>query len=199
MNDILVKMNLQHVTLLVTLHLSAAFDTFNHKIWLERLQHDIGISRVPLQWFKSYSSNRNQRIAVQGTLSRLFEIDSGIPQASCLGPLLYVIYSSKLLNIIERHFPDMHCYADDSQLYLSFRPADGKMYREHTTQDGSNRLLLNDEKTEHLLIGTCQQLETKIHQIPHTICDSENINIFRIEKYFSQDAWFKVLKILQKK
>ena len=52
MNDILVKMNSQHVTLLVMLHLSAAFDTFNHKIWLERLQHDIGISRVPLQCFK---------------------------------------------------------------------------------------------------------------------------------------------------
>ena len=73
------------------------------------------------------------------------------------------------------------------------------MYREHTTQDVSDRLLLNDEKTEHLLIGTCQQLETIIHQVPHTICDSENINIFRIEKYFSQDAWFKVFKILQKK
>ena len=71
MNDILLKMNSQHVTLLVLLHLSAAFDTFNHKILLERLQHDIGISRVPLQWFKSYFSNRSQRIAVQGTLSRL--------------------------------------------------------------------------------------------------------------------------------
>ena len=91
------------------LDFKAAFDTVNHKILLERLQHDIGISRVPLQWFKSYLTNRSQRIAVQGTLSRLFEIDSGIPQASCLGPLLYVIYSSKLLNIIERHFPDMHC------------------------------------------------------------------------------------------
>ena len=68
------------------------------------------------------------------------------------------------------------------------------MYREHTTQGVSDRLLLNDEKTEHLLIGTCQQLETKIHQVPHTICDSENINMFRIEKYFSQDAWFKVFK-----
>lgn len=73
------------------------------------------------------------------------------------------------------------------------------MYTEHTTQDVSDCLLLNDEKTEHLLIGTCQQLETKIHQILHTICDSKNINIFRIEKYFSQDAGLKVLQILQKK
>ena len=48
MNDILLKMNSQHVTLLVMLHLSAAFDTVDHKILLERLQHDIGISGVPL-------------------------------------------------------------------------------------------------------------------------------------------------------
>lgn len=115
MNDILLNMNSQHVTLLVVLHLSAAFDTFNHKILLERLQHDIGIFRVPLQLFKSYLSNRSQRIVVQGTLSRLFYTDCGVRQASCLGPLLYVICASKSLNIIDRHLPDMHCYADDSQ------------------------------------------------------------------------------------
>ena len=118
MNDILLKMNSQHVTLLVMLDLSAACDTVNHKILL-------GISGVPLQRINSYLSNRSQSIAVQGTLSRLFDLDCGVPQGSCLGPLLYVIYASKLFNIIERHLPDAHCYADDSQLYLSFRPADG--------------------------------------------------------------------------
>ena len=56
--------------------LSAAFDTVNHKILLERLQHDIGFSgvHVPLQWINSYLSNRSQRIAVQGTLSRIFDL-----------------------------------------------------------------------------------------------------------------------------
>ena len=98
------------------LDLSASFDTVNHKILLERIQHDIGISGVPLPWFKSYLSNRSQRIAVQGELFRLFDLDCGVSQGSCLGPLLYVIYASKLFNIIEQHLPDAHCYADDSQL-----------------------------------------------------------------------------------
>ena len=79
MNDVLLKMNSQHVTLLVMLDLSAAFDTVNHKILLERLQHEIGISGVPLQWFKAYLYNRSQSIAVQGTLSRLFYLECGVP------------------------------------------------------------------------------------------------------------------------
>ena len=107
-------MNSQHVFLLVMLDLSAAFDTVNHKILLERLQHDIGISGVLLQWFKSYMSNRSHRIEVQGTLSRPFDLDCRVLQSSCHGPLLYVIYASKLFNVIERHLPDAHCYSDDS-------------------------------------------------------------------------------------
>ena len=83
------------------LDFKAAFDTVNHKILLERLQHDIGISRVPLQWFKSYLTNRSQRIAVQGMLFQLFDLNCDVPQGSYHGPLLYVIYASKLFNIIE--------------------------------------------------------------------------------------------------
>ena len=118
MNDILLKLNSQHFTLLVMLdlHVSAAFDTVNHKILLERLQHDIDISGVALQWFKSYLSNRSQRIEVQGTLSKNFHLECGVPQGSCLGPLLYIIYAAKLFKIIEHHLPDAHCYADDTQL-----------------------------------------------------------------------------------
>ena len=50
MNDILLKSNSPHVTLLVMLdlHVSAAFDTLNHnEILFERLQHDFGISEYP--------------------------------------------------------------------------------------------------------------------------------------------------------
>ena len=198
MNDILLKMNSQHVTLLVMLDLRAAFDIVNHKILLEWLQHDIGISGVPLQWFKSYLSNRSQRIAVQGTLSRLFDIDCGVPQGSCLGPLPYVIYASKLFNIIERHLPDAHCYADDSRLYLSFRPADGLSSQTDAIQAMerciedirhwmvSDRLLLNDEKTEFPPIGTRQQL-SKVEPLPLRVetMDIEPVNCVR-----NLGAWF---------
>ena len=168
------------------------------KIWLERLQHDIGISGVPLPWFKSYLSNRSQRIAVQGTLFRLFDLDCGVAQDSCLGPLLYVIYAPKLFNIIEQHLPDAHCYADDSQLYLSFRPADGLSSQtdaihamEKCIEDVrrlmvSHGLLLNDEKEEFLLIRTPQQL-SKVEPLPLRVetMDIEPVNCVR-----HLGAWF---------
>ena len=152
------------------LDFSAAFDIVNQEILLERLQHDIGISGVPLQWFKSYLSSRSQRIAVLGMLSWLFDLDCGVPQGSCLGPLLYIIYAWKLFNIIEWHLPDTHCYTDDSQLYLSFRLANGLSSQTDAIQGVekciediqhwmvSGRLVLNDEMTEFLLIGIRQQL-----------------------------------------
>ena len=93
-------------------------------VLLRRLQTSFGISGAPLDWFKSYLSARRQRVSIPGALSGSLPLDWGVPQGSCLGPLLYIIYSSKLFNIIERHLPNSHCYVDDSQIYLSFKPDD---------------------------------------------------------------------------
>ena len=121
-NDILLNMDQQKVTLLVMLDLSAAFDTVNHQVLLNRLEHSFGITGTALQWFRSYLANRSQRICFDGYYSKKLDLPHGVPQGSCLGPLLFTIYASKLFDIIKAHLPDVHAYADDSQLYLSFRP-----------------------------------------------------------------------------
>ena len=118
-------MNKQHVTLLVLLDLSAAFDTVDHDILIQRLTTKFGINGVVLNWFKSYLEGRSQHVSVQGSVSGKFDLKWGVPQGSCLGPLLFILYASlELFSVLEVHLPSVHCYADDIQLYLSFCPND---------------------------------------------------------------------------
>ena len=76
-------------------------NTVDHGILLNRLRTEFGVSGKVLDWFASYLSNRSQKVTVDGELSDRFGIGFGVPQGSCPGPLLFVIYSSKLFNIVK--------------------------------------------------------------------------------------------------
>ena len=168
-NDILLNMNSRGVTLLVLLVLSAVFDTVDHAILLKRLTTDSGIGGKALEWFPSYLSGRSQRVLFEGATSDSFDLRFGVPQCSCLGPLLFVVYASKLFEIVQDHLPNAHCFADDTQLYLSFDPncpTDQAMALEAMERCISdlrksmyrNKLKINDDNTEFLVIGSRQQL-----------------------------------------
>ena len=175
-NDILMNMENQKVMLLVLLDLSTAFDTVDHRILLDRLQFDFGISGSALNWIESYLSNRTQRIYIDGVLSSNFNLKFGVPQGSCLGPLLFSLYASKLFKIVESHLPNPHCYADDTQLCITFRSGNDL---EETAADiiqwmHSDKLKLNSDKTECLLIGMRQQLQ-KISNISTSLVGDPQI------------------------
>ena len=152
---------------MVLLDLSAAFDTGDHNALLSRLHSKFGISGTALEWFRTYLNGRSQRVMVQGNLSRSLNLDFGVPQGSCLGPLLFTIYA--IYDVIKVHLPTVHCNADDTQLYVSFSPniSTGQFEAvtaiQHCVDDIRNwmtndKLLLNDDKTEFLMIGTKKQL-----------------------------------------
>ena len=121
-NDILLDLNRQLVSLLVLLDLSAAFGTVDHTILLRRLETLFGVTGDALKWIASYLSTRSQRVTINGVLSNRFDLSFGVPQGSCLGPLLFSAYASKLFQVIKNHLPNAYAYADDTQLYLSFKP-----------------------------------------------------------------------------
>uniref|UniRef100_A0A3B1JSL1 Reverse transcriptase domain-containing protein n=1 Tax=Astyanax mexicanus TaxID=7994 RepID=A0A3B1JSL1_ASTMX len=159
-NDLLVAADAGALNILLLLDLSAAFDTINHSILLSRLC-ELGIVGTALDWFSSYLTDRKQFISLAGYSSHTSVIKHGVPQGSVLGPLLFIIYILPLGPLL-RHFNlDFHCYADDTQIYLST----SSINNPPTTHLESclsaiqnwmkdNFLMLNSNKTELILIST---------------------------------------------
>ena len=75
-------------TVLILLNLSAAFDTIEHSILINRLQNSFGITSLALEWFQSYLSDR-QFVRIGGSKSPETPCCTGVPQGSVLGPMLF--------------------------------------------------------------------------------------------------------------
>ena len=117
-----ITIRLKEVCFLVLLDLSSAFDTIDKKTMIDLLESQFGVTDKALDWIKSYLSNRKQRVDLDDNLSEVCDVNYRVPQGSCLGPILFLLYVSQLYDIIDRHLPSLHGYADDAQLYVSFRP-----------------------------------------------------------------------------
>ena len=157
-NDLLIASDNGLVSVLVLLDLSAAFDTIDHNILLQRLEHQIGIKGTALSWFRSYLSDRSQFVHVNDESSINTTVSHGVPQGSVLGPILFTLYMLPLGNIIRNHSINFHCYADDTQLYLTIKPDESNQLSKLQTclKDikswmSCNVLMLNSEKTEILV------------------------------------------------
>ena len=104
---------------LALLDLSAAFDTVDYNILLQRLQTSYGINGSALQWFRSYLVGRTQRVRRGATVSSAVHLVCGIPQGFVIGPILFILYTADLIALFKSYGLSPHLYADDTQIYGS--------------------------------------------------------------------------------
>lgn len=154
---------------------SKAFDTLSHSKLISSLEN-IGVRGPILKWFISYLKNRQILIKINDTCSNLYYCNTGVPQGSILGPILYLIYVNEMVNCLS--YCQAFLYADDTVLLSVHKKLNTAEYNMQSdfnkilkwTHD--NNLVINSNKTQ--LIHICSPLNVVKHQPIKLIFHSYN-------------------------
>lgn len=180
-------LNGKKVTATLCLDLSRAFDSVDHEILLKKMDR-YGIRGIPLQLFKSYLSNRTQRVIDinergERVVSNDRLIQRGVPQGSILGPLLYLIYTNDVVNVTNNRIV---LFADDTSVLFWADDLEGcKRDIEVTLKNlnnwfTSNNLLLNINKTKLLVFGPRREQELGIKLGKDEIESTESLSFLGV-------------------
>ena len=189
------------------LMLSAAFNTIDHSILLNRLHKHYGITGTALSWFETYLTDHCQIIQLNGESSDEMRLQFGVPQGSVFGPLLFTSDTAPRGEIARRHGVELHLHADDTQVYMSFSPlSDGSTTRtfqrieaciaEIRTWLKNNKLMLNDDKKDVLVISSVSMFVFRMYAnclvfFKFTINCKKDYYIYMLVAVFTvSSAWY---------
>ena len=97
----------------IFIDLKKAFDTVNHGILLNKLEH-YGFRRIINDWFSSYLNNRTQTTELKCHISNKAAITCGVPQGSVLGPLLFLLYANDIQYSSDKF--NFYLFPDDTNI-----------------------------------------------------------------------------------
>jgi hypothetical protein len=185
----------------IYLDLSKAFDTINHKILLSKLNY-YGITGTALKLLESYLTNRTQFVSFDGCHSGDIKIDTGVPQGSILGPLLFIIYINDLYKTCSSFLPII--YADDTTLYKTLDSNDPSQSINDELEHVNlwlkiNKLSLNITKTQYMVFHKPRKrlpaLNIEIDSIKVKRCTSFNFLGIHLNQHFTWSDHLKSLSI----
>ena len=209
-NDWCVNIERGKFIAMIFIDLKKAFDTVDYHILLNKMRN-YGIDGLEHRWFSSCLNNRRQFCRVNGVSSDPAEINIGVPQCSCLGPLLFLIYINDLPFALKRAKETMH--ADDTAISFSsndMEEIDAVVNAELACVEKwlqGNKLSLNVVKTQAMIIGSSQKLRkiyTPMVPISHFQVNGNDIDFVKEIKYLGlmideNLKWESNVKYTQKK
>ena len=182
----------------IFLDFSKAFDTVNHDVLSNKLNH-YGVWGNALEWFTSYLSDRRQYVTYNGCSSSTKYIKCGVPQGSILGPLLFLLYINGLQRVRNSSIPIL--LADDTNLFYKstykhfLEEQINKELKQVSMWLKVNKLSLNVSKTHYIIFTrkkkTGNALNIRIeNQIIHEVYKTKFLGVIIDKKWHGKIIYY---------